>query len=76
MIRAASGAVRHWDVWNAFVESVTGFVRPILPSLTRRPNRSRSSFEHGGLPVSGFHFEWNEKVLNVWNGSHKIGPAA
>ena len=48
----ASGAVRYWDPWNAFVESMTRFVKPIPPSLTGRPNRSCSSFEHGGLPVS------------------------
>ena len=52
MIRAASGSVRCWDAWNAFVESMTGFVRPVPPSLTGRPNWSRSSFEYGGLPVS------------------------
>ena len=31
------------------MDSMTGFVRP---SLTGRPNRSRFSFKHGGLPVS------------------------
>ena len=87
MIRAASGAVRRWDPWNAFVESVTGLVRPIPPSLTGRPSRSRSCFKHGGLPVSAagqcwneglmdFIFEWKQEVLDVWNSSQKVGPAA
>ena len=31
MIDLLSGAVRRWDAWNAFVECVTGFERPIPP---------------------------------------------
>ena len=23
-----------------------------------------------------FVFKWNEKILDVWNGSHKVGPEA
>ena len=49
---AASGAVICWEAENKCEEVVTGFIRPIPPSLTGRLSRSRSSLGQGGLPVN------------------------
>ena len=52
MINVVSGANRRREALNACLESVTGLVRPNPPSRTGKLNKSRSTLEHGDLPVS------------------------
>ena len=79
-MRSYNGFVTVIEASHSMADRLVGMVKPRLPNLGGKDNRSHSRSPGGALPVrDGIRFDLNmscKKCAYVWNGPGKVSPLA